>query len=151
MTGVQTCALPILHGIPTILVQGRSDTLVPVNHASRAYLGANKLADGATSPTYYYEVEHAQHFDAFLPFGALAGRFVPLHRYVVQGLDLMYAHLKSAAALPASQVVRTTVRGYQGNGTTPNPIAPANVPPIPAAPAAADQITFANGTLSIPN
>ena len=27
-----------LHGIPTILVQGRSDTLVPVNHASRAYL-----------------------------------------------------------------------------------------------------------------
>ncbi len=140
-----------LRGVPTILVQGRADTLVPVNHASRAYLGANKLADGATSPTYYYEVEHAQHFDAFLPFGALAGRFVPLHRYVVQGLDLMYAHLKSAAALPASQVVRTTVRGYQGNGTTPNPIAPANVPPIPAAPAAADQITFANGTLSIPN
>ncbi len=140
-----------LRGVPTILVQGRSDTLVPVNHASRAYLGASKLADGPNSPTYYYEVEHAQHFDAFLPFGVLAGRFVPLHRYVIQSLDLMYAHLKNGAALPASQVVRTTVRGYQGNGTTPNPITPANVPAIAASPATADQITFANGTLSIPN
>jgi hydroxybutyrate-dimer hydrolase len=141
-----------LHGVPTILVQGRSDALVPVNHASRAYLGANKLAEGANSPTFYYEVQNAQHFDAFLPLPPLAGRFLPLHRYVIQSLDLMYAHLKTNAALPPSQVVRTTPRGFSGpGGATPNNISPANVPPIPATPAAADQITFANGTLSIPN
>ncbi|TMA25248.1 MAG: hypothetical protein E6J88_09850 [Deltaproteobacteria bacterium] len=143
-----------LHGVPTILVQGRSDALVPVNHASRAYLGANKMADGADSPTVYYEVTNAQHFDTFLGIStltALAGRFVPLHRYVIQSLDLMYAHLKDKAALPPSQVVRTTPRGFQGNGTTPNAITPANEPPIPAAPAAADQITFSNGTLHIPD
>ncbi|HZX97736.1 MAG TPA: 3-hydroxybutyrate oligomer hydrolase family protein, partial [Myxococcales bacterium] len=56
-----------LHGVPTILVQGRADTLVPVNHASRAYLGANKNAEGAGSPTVYYEITNAQHFDAFIP------------------------------------------------------------------------------------
>ena len=140
-----------LHNVPTILVQGRSDTLVPVNHASRAYLGANKKADGANSPTVYYEVTNAQHFDAFLPLGALAGRFVPLHRYVIESLDLMYNHLKNGAPLPASQVVRTTPRGFQGNGTSPNNITPANVPPIAATPAPADQITFANGVLNIPN
>src|SRR5205085_4238630 len=72
-----------LRGKPTILVQGRSDALVPVNHASRAYYGANKLADGANSNTVYYEVTNAQHFDAFLGLAGFPTRFVPLHRYVV--------------------------------------------------------------------
>ena len=92
-----------LHGVPTILVQGRSDALVPVNQASRAYLGANKNADGASSPTFYYEVTNAQHFDAFLPVAALGGRLVPLHRYVLESLDLRYAHLKNGAPLPAAR------------------------------------------------
>ena len=141
-----------LHGIPTILVQGRSDALVPVNHASRAYLGLNKMAEGASSPTYYYEVQNAQHFDAFLPLAPLAGRFLPLHRYVIQSLDLMYDHLKNNAPLPPSQVVRTTPRGFGGvGGATPNNITPSNVPPIAASPATGDQITFAGSTLSIPN
>jgi hydroxybutyrate-dimer hydrolase len=134
-----------LRAIPTLLVQGRADALVPVNHASRAYFGANKMADGEGSPTVYYEVENAQHFDAFLPFPSLASRFVPLHRYVIQGLDLMYARLKNGAALPPSQVVRTTPRN---NSFT--QISTTNVPPISGAPAAADLITFANGTVGVP-
>jgi hydroxybutyrate-dimer hydrolase len=133
-----------LHGIPTILVQGRADTLVPVNHASRAYFGANKVADGPSSPTVYYEVENAQHFDAFLPFTGLASRFIPLHRYVIQSLDLMYAHLKNGAAIPPSQVVRTTPRGGSA-------ILPSNVPPIATNPASSNMVTFANGTVSVPN
>ncbi len=136
-----------LRGIPTILVQGRADALVPVNHASRAYFGANKVAEGANSPTVYYEVENAQHFDAFLPFLGLATRFVPLHRYVIQSLDLMYAHLKNGAALPPSQVVRTRLRATAGTQIS----ATTHVPPISASPAAADQITFANGTVNVPN
>jgi len=136
-----------VHGIPTILVQGRNDALVPINHASRAYYGANKMAEGANSPVVYYEVTNAQHFDAFI--GAFQGyqtRFIPLHRYVIETLDFMYAHLKTGAAIPPSQVVRTTPRTSGNNLISKSQ----NVPDIPATPAAADQITFSNGTLNIP-
>jgi hydroxybutyrate-dimer hydrolase len=136
-----------LHGIPTILVQGRSDALVPINHASRAYYGANKLAEGANSGVYYYEVTNAQHFDAFI--GAFPGyqtRFIPLHRYVIESLDFMYKHLRDGAPIPPSQVVRTTPRSSGNNLISRSQ----NVPDIPASPAPADQITFSNGTLNIP-
>jgi hydroxybutyrate-dimer hydrolase len=136
-----------VHGIPTILVQGRNDALVPVNHASRAYLAANKMSEGAGSPVFYYEVTNAQHFDAFITaFAPYQTRFIPLHRYVVQALDLMYAHLKSGAAIPPSQVVRTTPRS-----STTTMINGSNVPPVNASPAISDQITFSNGTLNVPN
>jgi hydroxybutyrate-dimer hydrolase len=134
-----------LRGVPTILVQGRADTLVPVNHASRAYFGTNKIADGEGSPTVYYEVENAQHFDAFLPFLSLSTRYVPLHPYVIQSLDLMYARLKTGAALPPSQLVRTTPRNSAFSQ-----ISTTNVPPISGAPAAADLITFVSGTVGVP-
>ena len=141
-----------VHGIPTILVQGRSDALVPINHASRAYYGANKVAEGANSPVVYYEVTNAQHFDTFI--GLITGyqtRFIPLHRYVLQALDFMYAHLKpppgtTAPAIPPSQVVRTTPRSSTNSVVSKSQ----NVPDIPATPAAADQIPFSNGTLNIP-
>ena len=136
-----------LRGIPTILVQGRNDALVPVNHASRAYYGANKLAEGADSPTYYYEVTNAQHFDTFI--GAFAGyqtRFIPLHRYVIESLDFMYKHLRDGAPIPPSQVVRTTPRSSGNNLISKSQ----NVPDIPATPSTADQIVFSNGTLSVP-
>ncbi len=136
-----------VHGIPTILVHGRSDALVPVNHSSRAYLGANKVAEGANSPVFYYEVTNAQHFDAFIDgLAPYQTRFVPLQRYVVQSLDLMYAHLKSGAALAPSQVVRTTPRSTPTTMTNSS-----NVPPISASPAAGDRITFSGGVLNVPN
>ena len=61
---------------------------------------------GANSPTVYYEVTNAQHFDAFLGFPGYSSRLVPLHRYYIQAMDMMYANLKTGAALPASQVAR---------------------------------------------
>ena len=134
-----------LRGVPAILVQGRADALVPVNHASRAYFGANKIADGPDSPTVYYEVDNAQHFDSFLVFPALATRYVPLHPYVIRALDLMYARLKNGATLPPSQLVHTTPRS-----SVTTQISTTNVPPIPASPAAADLIGFSNGTVSVP-
>jgi hydroxybutyrate-dimer hydrolase len=135
-----------VHGIPTILVQGRSDALVPVNHASRAYYGANKMAEGVNSPVVYYEVTNAQHFDSFIALiTGYQTRYIPLHRYVIESLDFMYAHLKSGAAIPPSQVVRTTPRTSSNSVVTKQ-----NVPDIPATPAAADQITFSNGTVNIP-
>jgi hydroxybutyrate-dimer hydrolase len=139
-----------LHGKPAIIVHGRSDTLILVNHTSRPYYASNKAQD-ANSRLAYYEVTNAQHFDAFIDNAAAPGydtRAVPLHRYLILALDLMYNHLKTGAALPPSQVVRTTPRGG-APGAAPA-ITAANVPPIAATPAAADTITFTNNTLTIP-
>jgi len=60
---------------------------------------------------------------------------------------MMYANLKTGAALPTSQVVRTVPRGLAG--TAANPITAANVPPIKAVADVADQITFANNVVTV--
>ena len=138
-----------LRGKPALIVHGRADTLVPVALTSRPYFGLNKIVEGSRSKLVYIEVANAQHFDAFLGFPGFGNRFVPLHRYFVQAMDLMYAHLKTGAPLPESQVVRTTPRGLTGAAV--NPITPANVPPIQAVPATGDAITFANNVVTVAN
>lgn len=140
-----------LGGKPSIIVSGRSDTLIPANHASRAYFGASQKVDGSKSQLHYYEVTNAQHFDTFIDNALLAGydsRLVPLHVYFNRALDLMYAHLKTGAPLPPSQLIRSTPRGGLP-GTAPA-LTGGNVPPIAANPAAADVISYSNGTVSVP-
>jgi hydroxybutyrate-dimer hydrolase len=113
-------------------------------------LALNKTVDSASKLS-YIEVTNAQHFDAFIDNPALPGydsRAVPLHRYFIQAMDLMYNHLKNGATLPPSQVVRTTPRG--GTPGAAPAITAANVPAIAATPAAADAISFGNNTLTIP-
>ena len=139
-----------LQGKPTIIVHGRNDALVPVNHSSRPYVAQNKVND-ANSKLTYVEVTNAQHFDAFIGNAALPGydtRFVPLHVYFNRAMDAMYDHLKSGKALPPSQVVRTNPRG--GTPGAAPAISATNVPAISAAPTAADAITFSGTTLTIP-
>lgn len=140
-----------LRGKPTIIVAGRNDALVPVNHASRAYFGKLQMT-GAGSTARYIEVTNANHFDTFIDHALLPGydtRLVPLHYYLNQALDSMWANLNSGTALPASQVVRTIPRGGVA-GAAPA-ITAANVPTIAATPAAANAITFAGSTLTIPD
>ncbi|NMM81973.1 hydrogenase [Acidovorax sp. SRB_14] len=138
-----------LRGKPTLIVSGRSDALVPVNNNARAYAAYNKVVEGAASKLRYIEVTNGQHFDTFLPLSGFDTRFVPLHPYFNQAMDAMYAHLKSGAALPASQVVRTTPRGGVP-GAAPA-ITASNVPPFVAAPTVGNQIGFAGTSLSVPN
>jgi hydroxybutyrate-dimer hydrolase len=141
-----------LRGKPAIIVQGRSDALVPVNHASRTYFGANKMAEGTASRLSYIEVLNAQHFDAFLGQAGYDTRFLPVHYYNIQALNMMWNTLKANAALPPSQVVRTTPRGGTAGAAPPISVA-ANLPPISLAPAATDQILFdsATSTVRVPN
>jgi hydroxybutyrate-dimer hydrolase len=123
-----------------------------VNHSSRPYTALNKRVEGRHSRLSYIEVTNAQHFDAFIGSSFFAGydtRFVPLHHYNLQALNLMWAHLTSGAALPPSQVVRTTPRG--GTPGAAPAITAANLPAISASPAAADQIGYDAGTVSIPD
>lgn len=138
-----------LRGKPTLIVSGRSDALLPVNHAARAYTAFNRKVEGAAGQLSYVEVANAQHFDAFNAFSGFDTRYVPLHVYFVEGMNAMYAKLKNGTALPASQVVRATPRGGVP-GAAPA-ITRAQLPPIIATPATADAIVF-NGTfVNVPN
>jgi hydroxybutyrate-dimer hydrolase len=134
-----------LNGTPSLIVTGRSDAILPPNHTSRAYVGLNQLAEGAGSGLRYLEVLNAQHLDVLNAFAGFNELFIPLHHYFIQALDLMLDHLRNGTPLPASQVVRTTPRGPGAP-----PIAPANLPPIAAVPDPGSAITFAAGTLHIP-
>lgn len=133
-----------LRGKPAIIVHGRSDTLIPINHASRAYLGLNAVEEGAASRLRYIEVTNANHFDSFS--NALPAVIVPLHVYLFRALDALYANLKNGQALPPSQVVRTVTRADAGT-----PVTLVNVPAIAAAPAAANIISVSGTTVAIPD
>jgi hydroxybutyrate-dimer hydrolase len=151
--GVREVALTgFLKNTPAIIVHGRSDTLVPVNHASRAYYAKNQAVARGVSRLRYVEVTNGQHFDAFLPAAPFPGydsRFVPLHVYFIRALDWMYDHLTNGKPLPPSQVVRGVPRG--GTPGAAPPITAANVPPIQEAPAVGDLITFDHFTLHVPD
>ncbi len=133
-----------LHGKPAIIVHGRSDTLIPVNHASRAYLGLNAAVEGSNSKLRYIEVTHANHFDSFS--SALPTLIVPLHVYLNRALDAMYAHLSAKQALPPSQVVRTVTRADASTLIT-----TVNVPAIASTPAAGNAISVTGTVVDVPD
>jgi hydroxybutyrate-dimer hydrolase len=140
-----------LGGKPTVIVAGRSDTLLPINHTARAYYGKNQLVDGSNEVR-YYEVTNAQHFDSFIGLGALLGydtRIVPLHPYLFRALDLVYARLQNGTGLPVSQVIRTVPRG--GTSGAAPALTLANVPAIATSPLVADQISLSGTTLKVPD
>ena len=142
-----------LRGKPAMFTAGRSDSLLPVNHTSRAYVAFNSKVEGTAASLRYYEIQNGNHFDAFLPaVGGVPGYdalLVPVHYYFLNSMDLLWAKLKNGTALPPSQVVRTTPRG--GTAGAAPAITTANVPKIAASPAAGDAITTAAGTINVPN
>lgn len=138
-----------LRGKPTIIVAGRSDALVPVNHNARAYTVLNRSLDGSGTRLRYIEVVNAQHFDAFLPLSGFDTRFVPLHPYFNQAMDAVWAHLRNGVSLPASQVVRTTPRG--GQPGAPPAITAAQVPAFVFQPSVANTIEVSDGLIRIPD
>lgn len=131
-----------LRGKPAIIVQGRSDALIPVNHAGRPYFGLNQAVEGAASQLRYIEVTNGHHLDAFNGFyPSLA---IPLHVYLVRALNAVHAHLKSGTALPASQVVRTTTRAGASEA-----MSAAKLPAFAATPGA-DAIVFGANSVQVP-
>jgi hydroxybutyrate-dimer hydrolase len=137
-----------LRGKPAIIVQGRADALVPINHASRPYLGANRVAEGNKSQLSLYEITNGQHFDAFLSVAGFDTRFIPVHYYNIQALNLMWNHLKNNAPLPPSQVVRTVARG--GTAGSAPALTTSNLPPIATDPGA-NAITLTGAVVNVPN
>ena len=135
-----------LRGKPTVIVHGRADALIAVNHSSRSYYGS---ALRQKQNIRYYEVTNAHHLDAFNALPAFAAAYVPLHVYFNEGLDYLYDHLTKGDALPPSQVVHTVPRGT--GVPAPPAITRDNVPPIAKKPGKEDRITFRESVLRIPN
>jgi len=149
----QTLRTGNLGGRPALIVQGRNDALLPVNHGARPYLGLNAQVE-ANSKLSYIEVTNAQHFDGFIDVvPGYDTLFVPLVLYEQRALDAVYANLKNGTPLPPSQVVRTTPRG--GTAGAAPAISAANVPSFTNTPAAADRISVSVSggvaTVSVPN
>jgi hydroxybutyrate-dimer hydrolase len=135
-----------LRRVPSVFVTGRNDGILPPNHTSRAYFGLNNVVEGSISPLRYYEVTNAHHLDSFNQFPGYNDKYIPLHRYFIQAMDLMYDHLRQGRPLPPSQVVHTIPRGPGAP-----PITAANVPPIADSPPTSARITFAGAEVRIPD
>jgi hydroxybutyrate-dimer hydrolase len=113
---------------PLVVLHGRDDSLVPVNHAARAYAVANWRALGVGEGLRYYEIPGVQHFDAFLALPGLRGRYRPMQAHLNAALDLLHERLTAGRPLPPSQIVRETIVREP----------------------AADAITWRDGLLAIP-
>ena len=100
---------------PVIMLHGRADGLIPVNHSSRAYYAVNQAQEGP-SGLRYYELIHGQHFDGLLGLSEFACRYVPLQPWIGRSLDRVYDRLRGGPALPPSQVLRTLPREQSAAG-----------------------------------
>ena len=129
-----------LRGKPAIIVNGRADAILPPNHASRAYVALNRLTE-PSSKLRYYEVTNAHHLDVLNGIAGFDMRYVPLHVYYLQALNLMWDSLKKGSPLPPSQVVRSTPRAIKDGKV--EPLVAANIPPI------SQSIGGPNGLISI--
>lgn len=134
-----------LRGKPVVIVNGRADGIIPPNHASRPYYALARKAPGAGNVR-YYEVTNATHLDAFNAFPGFDVRYIPLHHYYFQALDLMWDHLVNGAPLPPAQVVHTVPRGAGAPA-----IKAANLPPIRQDAAEESLIRFTGTELAIPD
>lgn len=122
-------AHPGIDARPLIVIHGRGDGLIPVNHTSRPYYAASMAAGGTDAGIRYYEIERGQHFDALLPLPGFTGHYVAMQPFLESAMDLMASRLRdSSRPLPPSQVVRSVIQAAPG----------------------ADAITLEGGKLAIP-
>ncbi len=99
-------------GLPVWVVQGAADGLVPAAFSAAPYVAW--LRSAGRQPL-YWEVPHAQHFDAFLALPGFGERHVPLLPYGYAALDRLWAHLYENAAWPTE--VATPAAQPRGAGT----------------------------------
>ena len=133
---------------PVLIVHGRADSLIPVNHCSRAYYAMNQRDRGGRDELCYYELEHAQHFDNCLPLPEFAARYVPMQAWLPRMLDVLERRLTLGVPLPPSQVLRSQPRG-NGAGSVP-PLEERHLGVLRVDPGA-DRIRFADGVLFVPD
>jgi hydroxybutyrate-dimer hydrolase len=129
---------------PVIVLHGRADSLIPVNHTSRAYYAVNRRDRGDRDELRYYELQHGQHFDAFLAMPGFVDRYVPMQAWMNRSFEAMFARLQQGVPLPPSQVLRSRPRGA-GEALGDEHLG--RLQPAPGA----DEITFERGVLHVPD
>lgn len=97
----RTLASARLPDIPVLLIHGREDGLIPAALSSRPYVQAAR-AHGKQDIA-YWEVERAQHFDAFLNVPGVSGRLVPILPYGWAGIEHLMEVLAGRAKLSADR------------------------------------------------
>lgn len=95
-------------GLPVVVVHGLDDGLIPPPFTSAPYVQA---AQAAGRNVRYWQVEHGEHFDAFLALPAYGARYTPMLPYVYAALDQVDAYLDGKGALPADAIVPAQGRG----------------------------------------
>jgi hydroxybutyrate-dimer hydrolase len=137
-----------LRAKPSLIVNGRCDSIISPNHASRSYLGKNLLTEGEKSRLSYIEVVHAQHLDSLNGLKEFGKRYVPLAPYLFSALSSLLKHLQGQGELPPSQVVRSSPRLEQGGRL--QPLEHRHIPAPTLSPSSADRIVLVNGVLEVP-
>jgi hydroxybutyrate-dimer hydrolase len=138
-----------LQGKPTIIVSPRSDGLLPVNHAGRAYYANAAISFPKTANNVrLYEVTNSQHLDALNGIPGFDAKFVPTYVYFSQAMNLMWDHLTQQRALPPSQVVRTVLRATKDGKV--EALEKNHLTPIGMQPSAESLITVNANRLIIP-
>lgn len=143
-----TKATADLGGRPCLIVNGRCDSIIAPNHASRSYLGRNLLVEKEKSRLSYIELEHAQHLDALNALPAYAEQFVPLLPYLFEALEVMEATLESGEELPPSQLIRTRPR-LSREGQV-EELDDGHIPSILKNPGASERIVLDDAVLRVP-
>lgn len=108
-----------LHSLPSIIVHGREDNLIHVNHSSRAYYVLNAKRE-KKSRLHYYEIDNGQHFDALVALPPFKTRYVPVHHYFEEALDIMFDNQINGSKIPPSQRVKTKPAKSLGGQLTEN-------------------------------
>lgn len=97
------------NNIPTIIIHGVKDSLVFINHNSRALMAYRAEKFPERGNVHYYEIDNAQHFDSLLSLPEFGQKLVPLHYYYEQAMELMWQHLRNKQPLPPHQRVNSKV------------------------------------------
>ncbi len=94
-------------GLPVTVIHGTDDGLIPMAFTSAPYIAGAKAAGRDVR---FWQVRHAQHFDAFLGLPDYGARYVPLLPYVYAALDRTMAALDGQGAMPADTTFQTVPR-----------------------------------------
>jgi hydroxybutyrate-dimer hydrolase len=138
-----------LQGKPTIIISPRSDGLLPVNHAGRAYFANAAIGFPKTAGSIrLYEVTNSQHLDVLNSVVGFDSKFVPTYAYFSQAMNLMWDHLTQKKTLPPSQVVRAVPRAMKDGKV--EALTAANIRPIENKPNDDALIKMSGNRLVIP-
>lgn len=100
-------ALP-REGLPVTVIHGVDDGLIPIAFNSAPYVAH---AREAGRDVRFWQVNNAQHFDAFLGLPGYGARYLPMLAYVYEALDRTMAALDGTGDFPRDATIQTIPRG----------------------------------------